>query len=58
MGKCVVCEKEPRKVLFKDAIVKTYLCSEECLKAYFKPIKGYTPKIQKKLNDEDEGWLD
>lgn len=58
MGKCVVCKKETRKVLFKDAIVKTYICSEKCLKEYFKPVKGWKLRTQKKLVGEDEGWLD
>jgi len=55
MGKCLVCGKETRKVLFKDAIVKTYICSEKCLRKYFEPIGGV--KIMKKLK-ENEGWLD
>ena len=50
MGKCVVCGRETRKVLFKDAIVKTYICSEKCLRKY-----GFTRR-QKKLVDDD-AWL-
>ena len=57
MGKCILCGKETRKVLHSKAIVKIYICSEQCLKEYYKPLKGYKPKIQKKLV-EGEGWLD
>jgi len=57
MGECVVCEKETYKVLFSKAIVKTYICSEKCLKEYWKPVKGYKVRIQKKLK-ENNGWLD
>jgi hypothetical protein len=56
MGECVVCEKETNKVLFSDAIVKTYICSEKCLKEYFKPIRQEV-RLQKKLK-ESNGWLD
>ena len=56
MGECVVCEKETYKVLFSDAIVKTYICSEKCLREYFKPV-GQKVRVQKKLK-ESEGWLD
>jgi len=55
MGKCVICNEETYKVLFSKAIVKTYICSQECLKEYFKPIGGF--RVQKKLM-EGEGWLD
>jgi len=55
MGECVVCGKETEKVLFKKAIVKTYICSETCLQKYFAPIGGVI--VQKKLA-EDESWLD
>jgi len=48
MGKCVVCEKETEKVLFKKAIVKTYICSEECLHKYLGAVK-----VQKKLSEEE-----
>ena len=57
MAKCIRCGKETRKVLHSKAIVKIYICSEECLKEYYKPLKGYKPKIQKKLV-EGEGWFD
>jgi len=52
-----MCGKETRKVLYSKAIVKTYICSKEYLKEYYKPLKGYKPKIQKKLID-GEGWFD
>ena len=55
MGKCVVCGKETEKVLFKKAIVKTHICSEECLQKYFKPLGGV--RFRRKLS-EDDGWLD
>ena len=55
MGKCVVCGKETYKVLFSNAIVKAYICSKQCLKEYFKPVKGF--RVQKKLK-KGEGWLD
>jgi len=58
MGKCVVCGKETIKVLFKDAIEKTYICSMQCLKEYFRPAKDWKLITQKKLTEEDEGWLD
>jgi len=51
-----VCGKETREVLFKDTIVKTYICSERCLRKYFEPIDG-VKIVQKKLK-ENEGWLD
>lgn len=57
MGKCIMCGKETRKVLYSKAIVKIFVCSEECLKEYWKPVKGYKVKIQKRLV-ESEGWLD
>ena len=57
MGKCIMCGRETRKVLHSKAIVKIHICSEECLKEYYKPLKGYKPKIQKRLV-EDDGWID
>lgn len=57
MGKCVVCGKETRKVLFSKAIVKTYICSIKRLKEYFKPVKGVRLRVQKRLKEGD-GWLD
>lgn len=51
----VVCGKETNKVLFSKASAKAYICSEKCLKEYFKPIGGVG--VQKKLK-EDGGWLD
>ncbi len=57
MGKCVMCGNETYKVLYSKAIVKTYICSQKCLKEYWKPVKGYKVSIQKKLMESD-GWLD
>jgi len=57
MGKCIMCGRDTRKVLHSRAIVKIRICSEECLKEYYKPLKGYKPKIQKRLV-EDDGWID
>jgi len=57
MGNCIMCGRETRKVLHSKAIVKIHICSEECLKEYYKPLKGYKPKIQKRLV-EDDGWID
>jgi len=57
MGKCIVCGKETYRVLFSRAIVKMHICSEDCLKEYWKPVKGFRLEIQKKLK-EGEGWLD
>jgi len=45
LGKCVVCGKETYKILFSDAIVKTCICSEKCLKEYFKPVKGLKTRV-------------
>jgi len=45
LGKCVVCGKETYKILFSDAVVKTYICSEKCLKEYFKPVKGLKTRV-------------
>jgi len=56
MGRCVICGKETVKVLYKDAIVKTYICSEQCLQKYFQQVGG-VKSVQKKLK-EDEAWLD
>jgi hypothetical protein len=56
MGECVICEEETYKVLFSNAIVKTYICSEKCLREYFKPV-GQKVRVQKKLK-ENNGWLD
>ena len=56
MGKCVVCGGETYRVLFSKAIVKTYICSEKCLKEYFRPVKGFRIRVQKKLKEGD-GWL-
>jgi len=50
-----MCGKGTYKVLFSKAIEKIYLCSEECLKEYMKPLKRF--RIQKKLKESD-GWLD
>jgi len=55
LGKCIVCGKETDKVLFSEAMVKTYICSEKCLQEYFKPIGG-VKGVQKKL-EEGKGWL-
>jgi len=55
MGKCVVCGKETLRVLFKEAIVKTYICSEKRLRKYFEPIGG-VKIMQEKLKDNEE-WL-
>jgi len=52
-----MCGKETRKVLHSKAVVTIYICSEECLKEYYKPLKGYKPNIQRKLIDS-EGWSD
>jgi len=52
-----MCGKETYKVLYSKALVKTYICSEKCLKEYWKPVKGYKVRIQKKLKESD-GWLD
>ncbi|UCG44889.1 MAG: hypothetical protein JSV58_05725 [Candidatus Bathyarchaeota archaeon] len=57
MGKCIKCDRETDRVLFSRAIVKIFICSEACLKDYYKPLAGFTVKIQKKLV-EGEGWLD
>ncbi|KPV63145.1 MAG: hypothetical protein AOA65_1457 [Candidatus Bathyarchaeota archaeon BA1] len=38
-----------------DAIVKTHICSEKCLRKYFEPIGG-VKIVEKKL--KNEGWLD
>jgi len=57
MGKCIVCGKDTYRVLFSKAIVKIHICSEDCLKAYWKPVKGFKLGIQQKLI-EGEGWLD
>jgi len=57
MGNCIMCDRDTRKVLHSKAIVKIHICSEECLKEYYKPLKGYKPKIQKRLV-EDDGWID
>jgi len=57
MGKCIMCGKETYRVLFSKAIVKTHICSMNCLKEYFKPVKGCKIRIQKKLKEGD-GWLD
>ncbi len=57
MGKCVMYGNETYKVLYSKAIVKTYICSQKCLKEYWKPVKGYKVSIQKKLMESD-GWLD
>lgn len=54
-GKCVVCGKETFKVLFRKAIVPTFICSRECLRRYFEPIGGVT--TQEKLGEADS-WLD
>ncbi len=54
MGECVVCEKETHKVLFSNAIVKTYICSEKCPREYFKPV-GKKVRVQKKLKESDGG---
>jgi hypothetical protein len=55
LGKCVICGKGTYKVLFSKAIEKIYICSEECLKEFHKPLGGV--RIQKKLK-ESNGWLD
>jgi len=52
-----MCGKETYKVLFSKAIVKTYICSMKCLKEYFKPLKGFRLRVQKRLKEGD-GWLD
>jgi hypothetical protein len=57
MGECIMCGKETHKVLFSKAIVKTYICSIKCLKEYFKPVKGFGLRVQKRLKEGD-GWLD
>jgi hypothetical protein len=57
VGKCIMCGRKTQKVLHSKAIVKIHICSEECLKEYYKPLKGYKPKIQKRLV-EDDGWID
>ena len=57
MGKCIMCGRETHRVLHSKAIVKIFICSEECLKEYYKPLKGYKVRIQKKLKEGD-GWLD
>lgn len=56
MGKCMVCGKETLKVLFKDAIVRTRICSEMYLRKYFEPIGG-VKTMQEKLK-ENEARLD
>ena len=56
MGKCQVCEKETEKVLFSKAIVPIYICSEKCLKEYYKPLKKSNLRIQKRLTDDD-AWF-
>jgi len=48
-------EKKPSRFFFKDAIVKTYICSERCLRKYFEPIGGV--KIMQKKLKENEAWL-
>ena len=57
MGKCIVCGKDTYRVLFSKAIEKMYFCSENCLKEYWKPVKGFRLTVQKRLK-EGEGWLD
>jgi len=52
MGKCVVRGRGTEKVLFTKAVIKTYICSLECLHKYLGAVK-----VQKKLSEE-EGWLD
>jgi hypothetical protein len=55
LGKCIICGKGTYKVLFSKAIEKIYICSEECLKEFHKPLGEV--RIQKKLKESD-GWLD
>jgi len=48
----ILSPRRTEKVLFKKAIFKTSIGSQECLQKYLG-----TAKVQKKLS-EDEGWLD
>lgn len=57
MGKCLMCGKELHKVLFSNDLVKIYICSEKCLKDYWKPIRGFRLWIQKRFREREE-WLD
>ena len=57
LGTCIVCDKETRKVIFKNAIVKTYVCSRECLKKYFAPVGRVTIVTKLCAPSEDESWL-
>jgi hypothetical protein len=55
MGQCVACGKETLKILFRKAVVPIYVCSEQCLQKYFKPIGGVD--VPQKLGPSDS-WLD
>ena len=55
MGECIVCGTETLKVLFREAVVPIYVCSETCLQKYFQPIGGVD--VPKKLA-QSESWLD
>lgn len=61
MGRCVICKKETRKCLFKNAMVPTYICSQECLVEYCKPLGKTKFAFQETLgkkNRERDCWFE
>jgi hypothetical protein len=57
-GRCAVCKRETTITLFKEALIPTYICSEECLKEYLKPLRRGKISIQTAIDGTREHWLD